>query len=781
MDRLRRRPFTIYCIHHSHIDIGYTHRQEQIEDFQRQFIGQALDLATSPAQADRAEHEKFRFLCEGFWAVEKFLGSASVRDRDRFARAVHDGLIELSAGYFHTTELLDAAHLRRLFEPALRYADSIGFELRYAASLDVNGFAWGYADAMADAGLKYFSTNINTHHGGRPFDRRNVPFYWRGPAGGRVLTWLGQAYFKGNFYGLVPLNDSRLSPAFPVGDLTLAEQTLLPALDGFLDEGYALDFLPLFASGVFTDNSPPTAAICEQIAVWNRVYGEACRIETGTMRGFFERLERHADGIPEFAGDWPDWWADGVACTPQETALARDAQRTLRQIERLDPDQRVVSAPERSAIHKQVLHYAEHTWGHSHTVPLPWSALSSRVLLRKGEYAVAADRLAMTAYDRVMKSLGEGDFVAHRPTAFRVVNPADVPRSALTALPLDVWEVSVIRNGVEVADASGRVLPHQVQPFARGNRLVVAVDLDAGQTLDLRVRPNPARAGWEPPVARRLHTDYFETADLRLEWRIGGGITALVDRATGTDLVEAGGYPMLAPVYQVFPSGGDATPQSLRRDAGIAKTPQPCEVSVGRLDRVEVLESGPVFTVLALYYAVRGASMYQVLLTLPAVGRWIEIEACVNKDNVWDAEGMYLAFPLSLDGGQWYLDRVGGPMRPGVDQLPRTCRDYYMVQEGALLKGSALSVAVNLIDTPLVHMGGLNLWTYTKAGDPGEATGPLMSWQTNNKWETNFKGYCGGFYGFRYALRWSDRETSVAQDIVGLHADAHPVIVLRTG
>lgn len=44
------KPFMIYLIQHSHIDVGYTERQEVIAEYQRQFIGQAVRLATAPQQ-----------------------------------------------------------------------------------------------------------------------------------------------------------------------------------------------------------------------------------------------------------------------------------------------------------------------------------------------------------------------------------------------------------------------------------------------------------------------------------------------------------------------------------------------------------------------------------------------------------------------------------------------------------------------------------------------------------------------------------------------------------
>ena len=52
-----------------------------------------------------------------------------------------------------------------------------------AMSCDVNGFSWGFADALSEHGIRFLSTNINTHHGGAPFLKPLVPFWWESPKG----------------------------------------------------------------------------------------------------------------------------------------------------------------------------------------------------------------------------------------------------------------------------------------------------------------------------------------------------------------------------------------------------------------------------------------------------------------------------------------------------------------------------------------------------------------------------------------------------------------------
>ena len=79
------RPWTIYAIHHSHTDIGYTERQERIEQYHVDFIRQALSITDAAQHEERPEWESFRWTCETFWAVEKFLESATTEEKRSFS------------------------------------------------------------------------------------------------------------------------------------------------------------------------------------------------------------------------------------------------------------------------------------------------------------------------------------------------------------------------------------------------------------------------------------------------------------------------------------------------------------------------------------------------------------------------------------------------------------------------------------------------------------------------------------------------------------------------
>ena len=89
------KPFTLYLLHSSHTDVGYTDTQEKMKFHHVAFIREVLELI---------EHEpRFKWNCESYWCVEQFLKEATPEETQAFVRAVKKGNIGLSASYLNLT------------------------------------------------------------------------------------------------------------------------------------------------------------------------------------------------------------------------------------------------------------------------------------------------------------------------------------------------------------------------------------------------------------------------------------------------------------------------------------------------------------------------------------------------------------------------------------------------------------------------------------------------------------------------------------------------------
>ncbi|EFR98040.1 conserved hypothetical protein, partial [Listeria ivanovii FSL F6-596] len=133
----------------------------------------------------------------------------------------------------------------------------------------------------------------------------------------------------------------------------------------------------------------------------------------------------------------------------------------------------------------------------------------------------------------------------------------------------------------------------------------------------------------------------------------------------------------------------------------------------------------------------------------------IDVTLRLHKDSIWDPENLYISFPFTTGTTEeLYFDKTGCLVRPGIDQLPGTNQEFYLVQEGAAYVGTEKSIILALKDTPLLVLGDLkhHLIELTGQGKTEKNKEPLYVWLMNNFWETNFKVDLAGFYEFRYTL-----------------------------
>jgi hypothetical protein len=114
-------------------------------------------------------------------------------------------------------------------------------------------------------------------------------------------------------------------------------------------------------------------------------------------------------------------------------------------------------------------------------------------------------------------------------------------------------------------------------------------------------------------------------------------------------------------------------------------------------------------------------------------------------------ESTYLTFPLNLSDPEVTLDVGGQAMRPGRDQLPGTCRDFYTVQRWVDFNDGERGMTIGCPINPLVQLGSFTFGENKSTADIDQAH--LLGWVTNNFWDTNFRAYQPGRVRARYHLR----------------------------
>ncbi|MBR6165932.1 MAG: hypothetical protein IKQ45_08415 [Clostridia bacterium] len=787
-----RKTWHIDVLHHSHTDIGYTARQELICRQHADFLRGAVRILRR-IDAGEAENQRgFRWQCENFWQVEQFLKEADGAEKADLVRYVREGRIGLSASYLNLTDLIDEQVLREHLERAADWARGNGAAMKSAMTADVNGYSASLPDALADAGVRYFYSAVHTHHGMYPLHRNPVFFRWRGPAGNSVLVFSGEHYHWGHVLGLCPrgtssfmLNDDILqdieSGRLLAADAEttereeeeIAEKRIVRYLAGLEEFGWPLDFVPVFVSGILSDNSPPNGRVAERVNRLNERFGGRVTLEMTTLDAFFEKLERSGAEIPEYAGDWTDWWADGVGSTPEAVKMYREAQRSLHLAAVLDPEGKHTDGALRREAAGNLMLYAEHTWGHSASVSDPFSSLVASMHMKKTAYAVNANNAANALLDGVMAGLGSRVIRPERPGLARVINPWPFPVTAPAAVPLLGWEY--LQGKAQEArplalrdTATGELLPTQTGRGPRGRLAETVLALAPGESRELRMEYAPAgqdTAPHTPGMCADAMTDqagipglvtpeYLETDCFILRTDAAKGIASVTDRRTGRELADpAGRYAPFTLLYKVTPTAGPVG--AFRRQMGRRRETVNTREAAARPKRFAVADRGEVSVTLRIDYDLEGTDGCS--LDLKVYRRIPRMDACVRirKRSCQDPEEIQLVLPFRTDGdNETWIDKTGCVIRPGLDQLPGTCQAFWCLQNGILRRGRSFDLLIASPDVPLVSFGEGEKGPVTLCD--GQSTelnrAEIRSRIMNNYWETNFAADLGGWHEFRYAI-----------------------------
>lgn len=137
---------TIYVIHHSHTDVGFTDTQEKIRFSHIEFIREALSLIE--------KRPNFKWNCESCWCVQQFLAEATRAEKNKFVKFVQSGNIGLSGSYLDLAELASERVINETMDVCTEELNSLGLSYRYAMTADINGYGWGFSEALCRHGVR---------------------------------------------------------------------------------------------------------------------------------------------------------------------------------------------------------------------------------------------------------------------------------------------------------------------------------------------------------------------------------------------------------------------------------------------------------------------------------------------------------------------------------------------------------------------------------------------------------------------------------------------------
>jgi hypothetical protein len=754
---------TVYLIHHSHTDIGYTHDQPIVWDLHGRFIEEGARLADKYAGSDT--DGAFRWTVENTGVLYEWLKHGTPESIERFVRLEKAGRIEVTGMFANITPLLDTDQLIESLQLVGKLREQYGFRINHAMNCDVNGESWSLVDLLLDAGIEGFTMAINTHFGGAPLDRPDV-FWWEGPSGRKILAYSGWPYDTGWRFGIGREDDEALEEWWP------RIQQRMDEID------YPLPVLMMQSYHPFGDNGPAFENFTPFIERWNAA-GKSPRLVMATPQMWWDAVRPHAGGLPTYRGDWTDFWNFGSISSAREQATNRGSRTRLRSADAAAAATLGLAKPlatshlartmaqYREEAWKALNLWDEHTWGADLSLRAPESEDTVTQWHHKANYAYLARSLsqmlqrdALADLSRHVQRDSADDLLVFNPlpwtrTIFgevphHVVVPRGFPEDATAGRHSQdrVWSTDLYTEAAQTREGKaekGRMGLPRVEVPGYGFVTVKAADL-----VDLF----PDGFHEEALVENSRFRLTFDT-----EY---GGVISLYDKELGRELYDDwGDYPLNGFVHEEVADKEHPWPRWLmfhmqwgsdqvERDRGWkpnwrANRSQPERVRIHRVydtpygQRVVQVLDAPGIT---------GPLVQSIFL--PEGEGYVEFESWWVMGQTTHPEGTYLTFPFDVPGATTRIDLGGQAMIAGAEQIPGVCYDYYTAQQWVDFSNDEFGVTVALPDNPMVQFGDFHFGHNQQEFSMDRAL--LLGWVTNTYWETNFRTHQPGGVHARYRV-----------------------------
>ncbi len=699
------RHWEFHIVNQTHLDIGYTHTQEDVLKLQVEHLRTAMKYIEETR--DWPETSKFMFHPEGMWAVEEFMRVRPVEEQAKFVEDCRQRQIHIDSLYAQAmTGMYKEEELFELMTAAKLFERKHGVPVIAAMQSDVPGYTWGLAAALAHHGVPYLSLGPNPgHRTGHTLDWGDRPFWWVDPSGQhKILFWMTGWGYAG-FHG----------------DRSLSPKRVFDYIRRLEEKSYPYDMV-MWRYSVGGDNGPPDLTLAQRIKAWNERYAWPRLVMARNSEVMETFAKRYGEKLPVVKGDFTPYWEDGAASTAKATGANRQASERMAQAQILwamrNP-QLALQARVDEAWNKMIM-YDEHTWGAHCSISRPDDPFSVRQDAYKQAYAFDGAKLSRELL---------ADAAGPAGLAIDVHNTAAWARGGLVVLSREESAA-----GDRVVDAQGRVVPSQ--RLASGELAVRVEEVPAFGTARLQVQPGGASAAGSAKAAGRK----MENGQVSLE----------VDPQSGAihSLKVAG-------------AAGEWVDTTSARGVNdylyiIGRNAEQGRAGVTGEVRVLVEDAGPLVATLRVESGAPGCAKLTRRIRLVDGLDHVELINTTDKLKERRPEGVYFGFPFALSGAVARVDVPWAVVEVEKDQIPGANRNYYCVQRWVDLSTAERGVTWVTVDAPMLQFEpikiagpwGAHFWR-TRIEPPAF----FWSWAMNNHWETNYKADQEGEITFRYAFR----------------------------
>ena len=761
----------IDIVSHSHADIGYTDHPLVTRLRQMQYLDIAIDavLEQETQSPARDDGEKFHWSAEAGHCITDWWQEASPTRREDLLRAIRTGRLEVTALAMNQSPFNDAKQWDQMVIQWLPEEVQKAATIKAGMQIDVNGCPRAGAMRMLDRDVQFLWTSINSFNGGPPFPMRTA-FWWKMPDGRRLMVRLNPAYSDAFFLfhdynwrqGPVPESTDTHFRTPREGDFWRSDEEslrkyhrrLCENLRSMEQNGYSYPSLPVSSTNQWRiDNDPPIPDLPKFVAAWNRLNLKP-ELRLTTAAAALEAIRSSVgDSLPEYEGEFTDWWANGSASGPREVAASREAKRLLAAAVSpvFGPMTDSAKATEVKIL-RELCFFDEHTWGSIDSIGRPHDLDVLGQYNEKSRYAYHATGLA-----KLLLSQRARTKFYREENGYYLVNTAPESWSGWIHILATAFRepIEAFRD-VE----SGRVFPVErlrgFEPFSRASSPDdISPEADHGTIADnapgrairfwvdnlpaqgaIRLVPADPKDAVLPALVKPVVKTDEQGWPLSVKW----GDQILFDRAPG-DFVSVGftkfnGRWLYNDLLQGDKSKRKETLSWERAEPLGATTVEETPYTIVYKQSLKHPRLKWITRTLEVHKAQPRASLkvrlYRISSELP--------------------EWFFIGSSLAVDGKVMPQTSCGGmPFTPFDDQLPGTCRDYFTVDGWIGYKSGDTERVWISRDAPLVTFGE-NPEPLLRRNAPPEMMNSIYAMVYDNTWLTNFLCDQHGIMEFRFDL-----------------------------
>ncbi len=620
------RPWQIYLVPSSHIDVGYTAPVGQVLQDHLRYLDTVV--VWTERTNGNLPGEQFRWTIEIPWVVEAYQQHRTAAQVERLMACVRRGEVEIGGMYFGLqTDLCGNEELVRSLIFSQEMRNTYNIPVRTAFINDTPGLTWSLAQLMPKAGIQYLSVAMNSFLSDF-YTTTTLPnlFHVQAQNGEKLLVWRSIDKTWAYLEGSVTCAVYAPGPAIMQTNLT----KFLQALAG---SGYPYNEVMInCATG---DNGAPNFTIVNNAKDWNGTFPNA-RIQISTATAFFDTMvARHAAQIPVYSGDAPNWWSWLFA--PSATGgnvLSRNAHMLLPAAETFatfaaqkDPAFMITPTTLRNA-------YINNLTFEDHNLGANYAGGNEPFWVLKMGWINAAVDTGTAVLDRAIDAIGRSIPTGTTP-AIAVFNPLAWERS----IPVTLTASQVTSLGVcDIQEEStGAMVPAQL--LHDGSLCFIAAHVPSVGYAVYRIVPKT-----EPFLPPRPLAGYtVENASYRVDVDPAtGGVLSLIDKGTGREIVSGAGQ------FNQYRYNNTFSPSGMT---------------------IRASDSGSVLQSITLQGSAQGTSMFATTVALYEAIKRLEMRSVYNKLIPTSTETVDFHFSFAVPSPQMRYEIPFGDVRLFADEL----------------------------------------------------------------------------------------------------------------